>query len=161
MPKFSRRATSPRLGSLFVLVSWSRPQPHIVQSIPFSPLARTCTSFPFLSEPALSCGNKLPPLVNTQCRRSHGSRSACSDAGSPFRSPNTELKIFTHKLSRSQAQRQGGPQGPTNATSEYEMSGLQNQDRITNGGRASSSDGMTRFYNQVRSRQNRLSIHVF
>ena len=35
------------------------------------------------------------------------------------------------------------------------MSGLQNQDRITNGGRASSSDGMTRFYNQVRSRQNR------
>jgi hypothetical protein len=35
------------------------------------------------------------------------------------------------------------------------MSGLQNQDRITNGGRASSSDGMSRFYNQVRSRQNR------
>jgi t-SNARE complex subunit (syntaxin) len=35
------------------------------------------------------------------------------------------------------------------------MSGLQNQDRITNGGRASSSDGMTGFYNQVRSRQNR------
>jgi len=35
------------------------------------------------------------------------------------------------------------------------MSGLQTQDHITNGGRASSSDGMTRFYNQVRSRQNR------
>ena len=58
-------------------------------------------------------------------------------------------------FSRSQAQRQGGPQSSTNATSEYEMSGLQTQDHITNGGRASSSDGMTRFYNQVRSRQNR------
>ena len=41
------------------------------------------------------------------------------------------------------------------------MSGLQNQDRITNGGRASSSDGMTRFYNQVRSRQNRYQFVFF
>ena len=32
------------------------------------------------------------------------------------------------------------------------MSGLQTQDRITNGDQAGSSDGMTRFYNQVRSR---------
>ena len=32
------------------------------------------------------------------------------------------------------------------------MSGLQTQDRITNGDQASSSDGMTQFYNQVRSR---------
>ena len=41
------------------------------------------------------------------------------------------------------------------------MSGLQNQDRITNGGRASSSDGMTRFYNQVRSRLNLYQFMVF
>jgi len=41
------------------------------------------------------------------------------------------------------------------------MSGLQNQDRITNGGRASSSDGMTRFYNQVCSRQNRYQFMFF
>ena len=32
------------------------------------------------------------------------------------------------------------------------MSGLQTQDRITNGDQAGSSDGMTQFYNQVRSR---------
>jgi len=60
------------------------------------------------------------------------------------------------RLAAMRAQRQGGPQGPTNATSEYEMSGLQNQDRITNGGRASSSDGMTRFYNQISSIQDEL-----
>lgn len=41
------------------------------------------------------------------------------------------------------------------------MSGLQPQDRITNGGQAGSSDGMTRFYNQVRSRQIRYQFHVF
>lgn len=60
------------------------------------------------------------------------------------------------RLAAMRAQRQGGPQGSTNATSEYEMSGLQNQDRITNGGRASSSDGMTRFYNQISSIQDEL-----
>lgn len=75
----------------------------------------------------------------------------------PFDISKRRSDIFTHNLSRPQAQRQGEPQSSTNANlnSEYEMSGLQTQDRITNGGRASSSDGMTRFYNQVRSRQNR------
>jgi len=60
------------------------------------------------------------------------------------------------RLAAMRAQRQGGPQGSANATSEYEMSGLQDQDRITNGGRASSSDGMTRFYNQISSIQDEL-----
>jgi len=60
------------------------------------------------------------------------------------------------RLAAMRAQRQGGPQDSTNAASEYEMSGLQNQDRITNGGRASSSDGMTRFYNQISSIQDEL-----
>ncbi|KAF8503496.1 t-SNARE [Russula emetica] len=60
------------------------------------------------------------------------------------------------RLAAMRAQRQGGPQGSTNATPEYEMSGLQTQDRITNGGRASSSDGMTRFYNQISSIQDEL-----
>lgn len=68
--KFSRRPGHLGSGSLFV--SWSRPQPRIVQSIPFSPLAWTCTVSSFIFKPALSCGNKLPPLVNTQSR-SHGS----------------------------------------------------------------------------------------
>jgi len=60
------------------------------------------------------------------------------------------------RLAAMRAQRQGGPQSSTNATAEYEMSGLQNQDRITNGGRANSSDGMTRFYNQISSIQDEL-----
>ncbi|KAI0281463.1 t-SNARE [Russula aff. rugulosa BPL654] len=60
------------------------------------------------------------------------------------------------RLAAMRAQRQGGPQSSANATSEYEMSGLQNEDRITNGGRASSSDGMTRFYNQISSIQDEL-----
>src|SRR6266702_3020031 len=51
----------------------------------------------------------------------------------------------------SQAQRQGGPQSP-NATGEYEMAGLQTPDRITDGNGSNAADGMTRFYNQVRSR---------
>jgi len=56
------------------------------------------------------------------------------------------------KLSHSQAQRQG-----TNASSsEYEMSGLRTQDQVTNGGGAGSSDGMTRFYNQISSIQDEL-----
>ena len=38
------------------------------------------------------------------------------------------------------------------------MAGLQSQDRITAGNGANSADGMTRFYNQVRSR---LIFHYF
>jgi syntaxin 1B/2/3 len=36
------------------------------------------------------------------------------------------------------------------------MAGLRTQDQITNGGRASSSDGMTRFYNQISNIQDEL-----
>jgi len=60
------------------------------------------------------------------------------------------------RLAAMRAQRQGGPQSSTNAASEYEMSGLQAQDNITNGGRASSSDGMAQFYNQISSIQDEL-----
>jgi syntaxin 1B/2/3 len=38
------------------------------------------------------------------------------------------------------------------------MSGLRPQDQVTNGGGAGSSDGMTRFYNQVSSSQTFISI---
>ena len=38
------------------------------------------------------------------------------------------------------------------------MSGLRTQDQVTNGGGASSSDGMTRFYNQVCSSQTIIRI---
>ena len=55
--------------------------------------------------------------------------------------------IFT--IPHSQAQRQGGPQS-SNATGDYEMAGIQSQDRITDGNGANAGDGMTRFYNQVR-----------
>ena len=118
-------------------------------SDPFSPLAWTCTfSAPFV----------LWGKVATACERLE-SKSwlviGLLRCGFALSISKHRSDIFTHKLSRFQAQRQGGPQSSTNATAEYEMSGLQNQDRITNGGRASSSDGMTRFYNQVRSRQNR------
>ena len=135
------------LGSLFV--SWSRPQPHIVH--PFFSSRLKAHVFLF-SKLAPSCGNKLPPLEHSESKPWLViGLLQCGFALSISKPRNV---IFTHKLSRSQAQRQGGPQSSTNATSEYEMSGLQNQDRITNGGRASSSDGMTRFYNQVCSRQN-------
>jgi len=60
------------------------------------------------------------------------------------------------RLAAMRAQRQGGPQSSSNATAEYEMSGLQTQDRITNGGQAGSSDGMTRFYNQISNIQDEL-----
>jgi len=60
------------------------------------------------------------------------------------------------RLAAMRAQRQGGPQSSSNATAEYEMSGLQSQDRITNGGQAGSSDGMTRFYNQISNIQDEL-----
>jgi hypothetical protein len=38
------------------------------------------------------------------------------------------------------------------------MSGLQNQDRITDGNGANAADGMTRFYNEVRTR---LTFHYY
>jgi len=57
------------------------------------------------------------------------------------------------RLAAMRAQRQGGP---ANVTSEYEMSGLRTQDQVTNGGRAGTSDGMTRFYNQISSIQDEL-----
>jgi len=65
------------------------------------------------------------------------------------------------RLAAMRAQRQGSqgvPQSSTNAnaTGEYEMAGLRTQDQITNGGRASSSDGMTRFYNQISNIQDEL-----
>jgi len=60
------------------------------------------------------------------------------------------------RLAAMRAQRQGGSQNPTNATSEYEMAGLRNQDHVTNGDRGNSSDGMTRFYNQISSIQDEL-----
>jgi len=60
------------------------------------------------------------------------------------------------RLAAMRAQRQGGPQSSANATGEYEMSGLQSEDRITNGGQAGSSDGMTRFYNQISNIQDEL-----
>ena len=41
------------------------------------------------------------------------------------------------------------------------MAGLRTQDNITNGGQASSPDGMTRFYNQVRSRRMRYQFIFF
>jgi len=58
------------------------------------------------------------------------------------------------RLAAMRAQRQGGPQNPTNAAPEYEMSGVRTQDLVTNG--AGSSDGMTRFYNQISSIQDEL-----
>jgi len=59
------------------------------------------------------------------------------------------------RLAALRAQRQGGPQS-SNATGDYEMSGLQNQDRITDGNGANAADGMTRFYNQISSIQDEL-----
>jgi len=59
------------------------------------------------------------------------------------------------RLAAMRAQRQGGPpQSSTNATSEYEMAGVRSQDQITNG--ADSSDGMTRFHNQISGIQDQL-----
>jgi len=57
------------------------------------------------------------------------------------------------RLAAMRAQRQRASQGPSNATPEYEMSGLRTQDHVTNG---SSSDGMTRFYNQISNIQDEL-----
>jgi len=54
------------------------------------------------------------------------------------------------RLAAMRAQRQGGPQ----TAPEYEMSGVRTQDLVTNG--AGSSDGMTRFYNQISSIQDEL-----
>jgi len=54
------------------------------------------------------------------------------------------------RLAAMRAQRQGGPQ----TAPEYEMSGVRTQDHVTNG--AGSSDGMTRFYNQISSIQDEL-----
>lgn len=59
------------------------------------------------------------------------------------------------RLAAMRAQRQG-TQSSANATGEYEMSGLRSEDRITNGGQAGSSDGMTRFYNQISNIQDEL-----
>ncbi|KAI0006092.1 t-SNARE [Russula compacta] len=61
------------------------------------------------------------------------------------------------RLAAMRAQRQGGPpQGPSNATGEYEMAGVRTQDQITNGAGVSSPDGMTRFYNQISNIQDEL-----
>jgi len=57
------------------------------------------------------------------------------------------------RLAALRAQRQGGP---SNATGEYEMAGLQDQGQITNGAGATAADGMTRFYNEVSSIQDEL-----
>jgi len=59
------------------------------------------------------------------------------------------------RLAALRAQRQGAPQS-SNATGEYEMSGLENQDRITGGNGANAADGMTRFYNEISSIQDEL-----
>jgi hypothetical protein len=92
--------------------------------------------------------NNLPLLVSTQTR-SNGTRSACCVTGTCQFFPSADVIIFT--TPHSQAQRQGGPQS-SNATGEYEMAGLQSPDRVTDGNGANAADGMTRFYNQVRSR---------
>ncbi|KAH9997218.1 t-SNARE [Russula vinacea] len=60
------------------------------------------------------------------------------------------------RLAAMRAQRQGTQGSSTNATGEYEMAGLRTQDNITNGGQASSPDGMTRFYNQISNIQDEL-----
>ncbi|KAI0050933.1 t-SNARE [Auriscalpium vulgare] len=62
------------------------------------------------------------------------------------------------RLAALRAQRQGG--SPTSPTGNYEMSGLQTQDHITNGNgaRAAEADPMTAFYNEISSIQDQLRL---